>query len=117
VTRSRRRVRVGALVVYAADAAFVEAADVDIRQPSRIGLIVGRAVGRSVVRHQVARRLRAQLFLRLGALNSATDLVIRALPGAGRMSSAALGRALDEALRRLGANRAAASGRPALGTV
>jgi ribonuclease P protein component len=68
-----------------------------------VGLVVGRAVGGSVERHRVARRLRAQLGQRLGLLPAGSGTVVRALPGAARATSAELGRSLDTALARLGA--------------
>ncbi len=66
-----------------------------------IGLVVGRTVGSSVVRHQVSRALRAQLSARLDQLPVNSLTVIRALPGAGGLPSARLGRDLDAALARL----------------
>ena len=67
----------------------------------RVGLIVGKSVGGSVVRHRVSRRLRAQLAPRLTALPSGAQLVVRALPDAATQSSAVLATDLDSALRRL----------------
>ena len=67
VTRSGRRVRSGDLVVYLAGAdhggrfATRPVSDQTSSRPARAGLIVSRQVGGSVVRHQVSRRLRAQL--------------------------------------------------------
>ena len=66
-----------------------------------MGLVVGKAVGTSVVRHQVSRRLRAQLRPRLDLLPAGADLVVRALPEAATASSAALGRDLDRVLTKL----------------
>ena len=65
------------------------------------GLVVSKAVGGSVVRHRVARRLRHLLAARLPALPSGTRLVVRAAPGAATASSAELGADLDRALARL----------------
>lgn len=70
--------------------------------PARAGLVVSRAVGGSVVRHRVARRLRHLLAVRLPALPAGTRLVVRANPPAGAATSAALGADLDAALSRLG---------------
>jgi len=72
--------------------------------PPLVGLVVGRSVGGSVVRHQVSRRLRAQLAARLDRLPAGSGTVVRALPEAAGATSAALGRGLDLALERL-ANR------------
>ena len=72
------------------------------QQPARVGLIVGKNVGGSVVRHQVSRRLRAQLAMRLAQLPVGSATVVRALAEAAGASSADLGRDLDRALQRLG---------------
>lgn len=69
------------------------------------GLVVSRAVGGSVVRHAVSRRLRAQLADRLSALPDGSAVVVRALPSSATASSRELGRDLDTALARLGATR------------
>lgn len=68
--------------------------------PPRVGFIVSRAVGNSVVRHRVTRRLRAVMATRLALLPRGTDVVIRALPGAASASSAVLAADIDRALRR-----------------
>ncbi|QUQ70000.1 ribonuclease P protein component [Kutzneria sp. CA-103260] len=67
-----------------------------------MGFVVSKAVGNSVVRHGVSRRLRHQMAERLGSLPAGTAIVVRALPPAAASSSAELGRDLDAALRRLG---------------
>jgi ribonuclease P protein component len=66
-----------------------------------VGFVVGRTVGPSVVRHQVSRRLRAQMSARLDQLGPSSATVVRALPGAGALDSAEIGRELDRALTRL----------------
>lgn len=66
-----------------------------------VGLVVGRSVGGSVVRHQVSRRLRAQLAARLQRLPAASATVVRALPPAATATSAQVGADLDAALDRL----------------
>jgi ribonuclease P protein component len=75
----------------------------------RAGLVVSRAVGGSVVRHRVARRLRHLLAPRLAGLPTGARVVVRALPPAAAASSADLARDLDAGLertvRRLGAAR------------
>lgn len=93
VTRQGRRARCGTVVVY------LLAEPVD--GASRIGLVVGKAVGTSVVRHQVSRRLRAQLSQRLDRIPAGARLVVRALPDTATAASAALGRDLDRALDKL----------------
>ncbi|MDT4985440.1 MAG: ribonuclease protein component [Pseudonocardiales bacterium] len=70
-----------------------------------VGLVVGKSVGGSVARHQVSRRLRAQLASRLGGLADGSGLVVRALPGAAQATSAELGADLDAALNRLARSR------------
>ena len=98
VLRSGTRVRRGSLVV----SLNPELTD---GSPALVGLVVGRAVGNSVVRHRVSRRLRAQLSLRVDAFEAGSGTVVRALPDAARADSEALGRDLDAALTRLRASR------------
>ncbi len=69
---------------------------------ARVGFVVGRAVGGSVVRHRTVRRLRHLVRDRLPQLPAGALLVVRALPPAGGADSAALGRDLDATLGRLG---------------
>jgi ribonuclease P protein component len=69
--------------------------------PARVGFVVSRAVGGSVVRHRVVRRLRALVALRLRALPQGSLMVVRALPPAAAATSAELGDDLDAALARL----------------
>jgi ribonuclease P protein component len=66
-----------------------------------VGFVVGKSVGGSVVRHRVARRLRAQVAQRLESLPPGSGTVVRALPGAAEASSQELGTGLDQALTRL----------------
>jgi ribonuclease P protein component len=65
----------------------------------RAGLVVSKAVGGSVVRHRVSRRLRHLLAPRLGELPAGAMLVIRALPPAADATSAELGGDLDAGIR------------------
>jgi ribonuclease P protein component len=74
--------------------------DLDTESPL-VGFVVSKAVGGSVVRHRVTRRLRAQVAQRLDALPIGSGTVVRALPASGGASSAQLGAALDQALARL----------------
>lgn len=53
----------------------------------RFGLVVNKAVGNSVVRHQVHRRLRAVLAARIDLFEPGTDVVVRAMPPAGTARS------------------------------
>lgn len=68
--------------------------------PTRLGLVVSRAVGGSVERNRVKRRLRHLAASRLGDLPAGTEVVVRALPPACAASSAELGRDLDRCLQR-----------------
>jgi ribonuclease P protein component len=65
----------------------------------RAGFVVSRAVGGSVVRHRVSRRLRHLVAARLSELPPDARLVVRALPPAAESSSAELAEDLDAALR------------------
>jgi ribonuclease P protein component len=68
---------------------------------ARAGFVVGKAVGNSVVRHRVTRRLRAVVRRELHRLPSTADLVVRARPEAGTATSAVLHRDLVSGLDRL----------------
>lgn len=63
------------------------------------GFVVNKAVGGSVVRHRVARRLRHLVAPRLAELPSGARVVVRALPPAATASSAELAEDLDSGLR------------------
>jgi ribonuclease P protein component len=67
----------------------------------RVGFVVGRAVGNSVVRHRVTRRLRAAAREQLHRLPSSADLVVRARPEAGAADYSALQADLAAGLDRL----------------
>ena len=69
--------------------------------PARAGLVVSKAVGGSVVRHQVSRRLRHVLRAPVAALPDGSLLVVRAAPAAATATSAELAADLDAALSRL----------------
>src|SRR4051794_27222158 len=75
----------------------------DQESPSgaRAGFVVGKAVGNSVVRHRVTRRLRAVVREQLHRLPPTADLVVRARPEAAAADSAALHRDLTAGLDRL----------------
>ncbi|MBW4719475.1 ribonuclease P protein component [Saccharothrix obliqua] len=100
VVRRGRRAGRPRLVVHA----LVPATD-PLAQPtlecSKVGFVVSKAVGNSVVRHRVSRRLRHVVRDRLDALPPGTSLVVRALAPAAAASSAELGEDFDAALRRL----------------
>ncbi|WP_091806358.1 ribonuclease P protein component [Prauserella marina] len=73
----------------------------DSGERTKAGFVVSKAVGNSVVRHRVTRRLRHLVRARLGTLPAGSALVVRALPPAATATSAELGSDLDAALRRL----------------
>jgi ribonuclease P protein component len=75
------------------------------RVPPRVGFVVGRAVGASVLRHRVQRRLRHLCRDRLSILPGGSDLVVRALPAAGPATYAELGADLDRCLQQALAER------------
>jgi ribonuclease P protein component len=94
VIRTGQRARAGRLVVH-------HSGSLTPAEPPRVGLVVGKPVGGSVVRHAVSRKLRAQLSARLDVLPAGSGTVVRVLPGADAASSAQLGGDLDSALARL----------------
>jgi ribonuclease P protein component len=97
VVRAGSRARGGRVVVH-------QRLDLGAGAPL-VGFVVNKGVGGSVVRHAVARRLRAQLAQRLDALPTGSGTVVRALPTAAGSTSAQLGASLDQALARLGRDR------------
>lgn len=80
------------------------ATDEPARAP-RLGLIVSRAVGNSVVRHRVSRRLRAVAAAELAGLPAGVDVVVRARPAAATADSVRLAADLGQALHRLSGHR------------
>lgn len=66
----------------------------------RVGYIVSKAVGGSVTRHAVARRLRAATAQHLSELPDG-NLVVRALPSAAQASVSDLSGQLERALGKL----------------
>ena len=76
---------------------------------ARAGFVVGRAVGNSVVRHRVTRRLRAVVRDELHRLPPSADLVVRARPEAADASFALLHRDLSAGLDRLLGDRVRSS--------
>jgi len=67
----------------------------------RAGLVVSKAVGGSVVRSQVSRRIRHQLRTLLPAVPAGSRLVVRAAPAAATATSDHLGADLRAALAKL----------------
>jgi ribonuclease P protein component len=104
-----RRAACGSVVVHLARASAVDAVQSPTLVGPKIGFVVGRTVGGSVVRHRVQRRLRHLMRRRLATLPAGALVVVRALPASAGASSAALGDDLDGALRRLIGSRAASA--------
>jgi ribonuclease P protein component len=104
VVRTGVRARRGSVVVHHAALSSVPSPGCQPAAPI-VGLVVGRSVGGSVVRHAVSRKLRAQLSSRILALPAGTGTVVRALPNAATATSAEFGRDLDAALAKIAAVR------------
>lgn len=101
-SRVRRRAGTELLVVHVAVTTDPDPdPDTDPARPPRVGFVVSKAVGNSVVRHRVVRRLRALVAARLDRLPAGADLVVRAQPAAAGATSAQLAQALDHALGRI----------------
>lgn len=96
--RTRRRSGTDLLVVHAA---MLTRLTTTPTRPPRVGFVVSKAVGNSVVRHRVVRRLRALVAARLETLPAGADLVVRAQPAAAGASSAELAAALDASLTKV----------------
>jgi ribonuclease P protein component len=93
VVQTGRRSRSGPLVVH-------QQPELGFPAPL-VGFVVGKSVGGSVVRHRVARRLRAQMSRRLADLPAGSGTVVRALPAAADATSEQLGEGLDRAFAKL----------------
>lgn len=81
----------------------IHLAHVPDSEPTRVGLVVSKRVGNAVVRHRVARQLRAIVGERLPQWPTGRVMVIRALPPAQGAASVSLSQDLDVALDRLAA--------------
>ena len=68
--------------------------------PTRFGFIVSKAVGNSVVRNRIRRRLRAVGRELLPELSSGNDIVIRALPGSPEASWVSLHAEVVDSIRK-----------------
>ena len=116
VVRTGVKVNYGRVVVYAVrqDSDKERAAHVarsaphtqTSGNPPRVGLIVSKAVGNAVVRHQLSRRLRHTCRELIPSMPSGVDIVIRALPGAQLVPSRCLENWLAECLHRIAAKPA-----------
>ena len=102
-TRRGRRAGTRTLVLHLAPpSSAVDAVGVETAEPAaRVGFAVSRAVGNSVARNRVKRRLRELTRARVGLLPPGSLLVVRALPASATASYAGLARDLDTALQRL----------------
>lgn len=79
-----------------------EVAGVDSAQePAKVGFAVSKAVGGSVTRHQVTRRLRHVVAAHLADLPAGSSVVVRALPAASSATSAELEADFTTALARI----------------
>ncbi len=103
VTRQGRRAAGRRLVVHAVSGMSMADSPevVQTSQGPQVGFVVSKAVGNSVTRHRVVRRLRHVVRDRLGTLPGGSALIVRALPSAAEASSAELSQDFDAALRRL----------------
>ncbi|OZM82425.1 ribonuclease P protein component [Pseudonocardia sp. MH-G8] len=97
--RGRRSGRSRLVVHLKCDVGPIDGAPTNEMSRPRAGLVVSKAVGGSVVRHRVSRRLRHLLAPRLGTLPAGSLLVIRALPPSASASSAELAEDLDSGLK------------------
>jgi ribonuclease P protein component len=100
--RDGRRTAGAGIVVHAATGS----AD----RPARAGFVVGRTVGDAVTRNRLRRQLRHLMTHHLDGMPAGTDLVVRALPGAARLSRRELAGSLSRLL-----DRSVASGAGPLG--
>ena len=82
------------------DSSVSDQADANIARwgGPRIGLVVSKAVGNSVVRHRVSRQLRHIAYQYLRNLPATYDIVIRALPSSAHSSSEELAKDVQSAL-------------------
>jgi len=95
-TRSALRAGGDAVVVH-----LLPATQADATEPVRVGFVVSKAVGGSVERHRVVRRLRAITVPLLAEFPVGSRVVIRALAPAAGATSAELATDLRGALDRV----------------
>jgi ribonuclease P protein component len=102
VVRSGRRIGRPTMVLhYLSDRAAPPSGPVVGAPGPRAGFVVGKAVGNSVVRSRVTRRLRAVVLAELPQLPATADLVVRARPEAATATSQQLHRDLRSGLDRV----------------
>ncbi|MCL6734348.1 ribonuclease P protein component [Streptomyces ossamyceticus] len=100
VRRGRRAGR-PLLVVHLRSGSMDPHAPGESAPPTRAGFVVSKAVGGSVVRNKVKRRLRHLMRDRVAQFPPGSLVVVRALPGAGDADHVQLAQDLDAAIRRL----------------
>lgn len=66
----------------------------------KVGFVVSKSVGNSVVRHRITRQLRHLMRDRLSQFSPGSLVAVRALPAAAGATSAQLGSDLDRAIQR-----------------
>lgn len=76
ITKSGKRFATNSLVGYLLIDKLI---DKSLNQPAKLGLIVGRSVGNSVVRNRTSRQIRHAAKTSLSALPNGSLLVIRAM--------------------------------------
>ena len=72
----------------------------DPEQPARFGFVVAKTVGNAVTRNLMRRRLRAVGHELVGDGYTATDVVVRALPGSEKLSWASLHQEISTGIER-----------------
>ncbi|HJG57467.1 ribonuclease P protein component [Corynebacterium xerosis] len=102
--RRGRRLGRRTIVLHYRDAAVAGGHDADAQISRsggpRVGFVVSKGVGNSVVRHAVTRKLRHVVLPLLDDVPSGVDMVIRALPAAATATSEELAADVRKALSR-----------------
>ena len=104
--RKGRRLGRRTLVLHYLDTAgnggVTDAADAGISRTGgpRVGFVVSKGVGSSVVRHAVTRKLRHVMAEAMHLMPDTVDVVVRALPASATASSEELAKDVRNALKR-----------------
>ena len=95
-----KRARAGRVAVYLGSADAPDAADL---HEVKVGFVVSKKVGNSVVRHRISRQLRHILrpWINDGTLARGEYVVVRALPGSAGSSSADFAADMSAALKKI----------------
>lgn len=80
--------------------AVVHLADRSEGEPARFGFVISKAVGGSVTRNRLRRRLRAISSELVGTGFTGTDVVVRALPGSGTLDWVTLHHEISAAIEK-----------------